>query len=52
VVPITIRQHFWGFIGFDNCQTERQWSEEEESILLAMAGSIGGAIACQQAEEE
>ena len=50
VVPITIRQGFWGFIGFDNCQTERQWSEEEESILLAMAGSIGGAIARQQAE--
>lgn len=51
VVPITIHQKFWGFIGFDNCQTERQWNEEEESILLAMAGSIGGAIARQQAEE-
>lgn len=50
IVPIFLQQHFWGFIGFDNCQNERQWNEEEESILLAMAGSIGGAIARQQAE--
>ncbi len=50
VIPITIGNRFWGFIGFDDCQTERQWKEEEESILLAMAGSIGGAIARQDAE--
>jgi len=50
VVPITIRDRFWGFIGFDRCQTERQWNEEEESTLFAMAGSIGGAIARQEAE--
>ena len=52
IVPIFLRQQFWGFIGFDNCQTERQWNEEEESILLAMAGSIGGAIARQRAEAD
>jgi len=52
VVPIMIRDQFWGFIGFDACHTERQWREEEESILFAMAGSIGGAIARQQAEAE
>jgi PAS domain S-box-containing protein len=52
VVPIMIRERFWGFIGFDNCQTERQWNEEEEAILLAMAGSIGGAIARQEAETQ
>ncbi len=50
IIPIMIRNCFWGFIGFDNCQTERPWKEEEESILLAMAGSIGGAIARQEAE--
>ncbi len=50
IVPIFLSQQFWGFIGFDNCQNERQWNEEEESILLAMAGSIGGAIARQRAE--
>jgi signal transduction histidine kinase len=50
IVPIMIRDHFWGFIGFDMYQTEREWKEEEESILLALAGSIGGAIARQEAE--
>lgn len=51
IVPIMIHDQFWGGIGFDARETERQWSEEEQSILLAMAGSIGGAIARQQAEE-
>jgi signal transduction histidine kinase len=50
VIPITIQGRFWGFIRFDNCQTDRQWSEEEESSLLALAGSVGGMIARQEAE--
>ncbi len=50
VIPIMIRDRFWGFIGFDDCRTEKEWKEEEESILLAMAGSIGGAVARQEAE--
>jgi signal transduction histidine kinase len=45
-----IGDRFWGGIGFHACHTERQWREEEESILLAMAGSIGGAIARKRAE--
>ncbi len=52
VVPIMNWEQFWGFIGFEDCHTERQWREEEESILFAMAGSIGGAIARQQAEDD
>jgi PAS domain S-box-containing protein len=50
MVPIMIRDYFWGFIGFEDCYSERQWRQEEESILFAMAGSIGGAVARQQAE--
>ena len=51
IVPIMIHDQFWGCIGFDACETEREWGEEEHSILMAMAGSIGGAIARKQAEE-
>ena len=47
VAPISMRNRFWGFIRFDDCQNERQWTEEDKSILLAMAGGIGGAIARQ-----
>lgn len=50
LVPIMIRDQCWGAIGFHDCHTERQWREEEESILLAMAASIGGAIARKHAE--
>ena len=52
VAPITVHERFWGFIEFDDCQTERQWNEEEKSILLAMARSIGGAIARHHAATE
>ena len=52
VVPITMHDRFWGFIGFDDCHAERQWRDEEEAVLFAMAGSIGGAIAREQTEEQ
>lgn len=52
VFPIFIDNVFWGFIGFDDCHAERRWSENEESILKAAAGTIGAAIARRRAEEE
>lgn len=50
LVPIQIDDHFWGYVGFDDCGTERHWSKSEESILIAMAASIGGALKRQDAE--
>ncbi|MGK7921780.1 MAG: GAF domain-containing protein, partial [Trichodesmium sp.] len=35
VVPIFIRDYFWGFAGFDDCQQERQWSESTKAALMA-----------------
>ena len=52
IAPITIQDRFWGFLGFDDCHAERQWREEEEMVLCAMAGSIGGALARKQIEEQ
>jgi signal transduction histidine kinase/CheY-like chemotaxis protein len=43
-VPVIVEGSFWGFIGFADCQTDRQWTEHEESLLTLMAGSLGGAI--------
>jgi len=48
VVPIFLEGQFWGFIGFDDCHREREWTETERTILSAAAGSIGGAIIHQQ----
>ena len=44
IVPITVENQFWGFIGFDDCTNEREWTDAEESILKVTATSIGGAI--------
>jgi signal transduction histidine kinase/DNA-binding response OmpR family regulator len=33
VVPVFLRERFWGFISFDDCQKERKFSPWEESIL-------------------
>jgi PAS domain S-box-containing protein len=33
VAPIFLEDRFWGFVGFDDCQRERIFTNEEESIL-------------------
>jgi len=33
VVPVIMRDHFWGFVGFDDCHNERVFTEREEAIL-------------------
>ncbi len=52
VAPIMVTGQFWGFIGFDDCHSERQWSEYEESVLFTVAGSLGSVMARKQAREE
>jgi diguanylate cyclase (GGDEF)-like protein/PAS domain S-box-containing protein len=50
LVPIIVQEEFFGYVGFDDCQTARSWSKSEASILVAIAGSIGGAIQRHQQE--
>ena len=33
LVPVFIKERFWGIVGFDDCHSERVFSEEEVSIL-------------------
>jgi len=51
-VPININNRFWGFIGFDDAKVNRRWSANEKTILLAMAGNLGGAISRELTERE
>lgn len=44
LVPILIADEFWGFIGFDDCHSERPWTATEQSILATAAASIGSVI--------
>lgn len=50
LVPILLEGEFWGFMGFDDCHLERQWTETEQAILVAAAGSLGGAIIRKRTE--
>lgn len=52
VVPIFIRDYFWGFIGFDDCHQERLWTATEQAALMAIAGTIGGAISQRRSEAQ
>ena len=33
VVPVFLKEYFWGFVGFDDCHNERDFTKAEESIL-------------------
>jgi len=44
ILPIYAGEHFWGYIGFDDCETPRQWKKEDIEILGAIAHAMGSAI--------
>ena len=44
VVPITLRGHLWGFMGFDDCCGERLFTETEETILRSASLLIANAF--------
>lgn len=48
--PIFVRNRFWGFIGFDQCKYEREWSDVEFSVLSSYSATISGAINRRQIE--
>ncbi|MEM9136456.1 MAG: FHA domain-containing protein, partial [Cyanobacteria bacterium P01_F01_bin.42] len=51
VVPIILDKSFWGFIELHHCDSERQWTQHDESIVTAMGASISAALQRQQAEQ-
>ncbi len=51
VMPIFVDEQWWGFIGFDDCLTERPWLALELDALKAAAGTLGAAIQRERAEK-
>ena len=44
VVPIFIRDVFWGFVGYDDCENERVFSEVEEMTLKSGGMMIASTL--------
>ena len=40
ILPIIVKDKFWGFIGFDNCLEAREWHDAEINILRVAASAI------------
>jgi signal transduction histidine kinase len=44
VLPVFIKEEFWGFVGFDDWENERYFSEQEASILQSVSILIANAF--------
>ncbi|MEO8398306.1 MAG: response regulator [Ignavibacteriaceae bacterium] len=52
LVPIMVEGKYWGFIGFDECQQNREWTDDEESLLVTTASTLGAVIKRNVIREE
>ena len=52
VVPIFVEGRWWGFLGFDDCSREREWSVAEIDALKAATSTLGAALQRQIMEED
>src|SRR5690606_19094608 len=50
-IAIQVEKDWWGFIGFDDCVHEREWTETEIDALRAAANTLGTAIEKKNHEE-
>ncbi len=51
VVPIKVEGRWWGFMGFSDCQNEREWSTAEVDSFRAAANILGAAIERKQTQD-
>lgn len=52
IIPLYFQDKFLGFIGFDDCTTERIWTEVEIQILQTLANNISITIIRLQSEQK
>lgn len=51
-LPIWVEDRLWGFVGFDDCTREREWSNADISILASFASSVSSAITRRLIEDD
>lgn len=52
VLPFFINKSFWGFIGFDDCHNERNWSHDDISFLKTITTNLSTAIETSMTSKE
>lgn len=52
LVPILIDGEYWGFIGFDELNEDRSWTDSDEYLLHTMASTIAAVIKRDQISRE
>lgn len=51
-IPIQIGDHWWGFIQFDECRVEREWTDMELSAFRTVSNIFGAAESRARAEHQ
>lgn len=49
VLPVEVEGYFYGFVGFDNCLQERDWTEWDIAFLKSITSNLASAIQKQKA---
>lgn len=52
IMPVYVRNTFWGFLGIGDCTSSRIWKEEEVSAIKAISLVLGAVIQKHQDQEE
>ena len=52
IVPVFLRNEFWGFVGFNDCHKERLFTTNEESILRTASLLIANALLRNEMTQE
>jgi two-component system NtrC family sensor kinase len=51
VIPVFVNNHWWGFLGLDDCVQARTWTDAEKDSLRAATDMLGATIARQGIQE-
>ena len=49
IMPVHVAGRWWGYLGFDDCHTDRVWQPAEVDSIRVVANTLGAAIEREQA---
>lgn len=52
VYPLSMKEEFFGFIGFDECVRNKKWTKNELELLKTISGILSSAFERRKAEAE